>query len=143
VIASTAVVVPVGEDQFAVDVQAVREVVAMPSVTPLPLAPAWVLGVINVRGEVVPVLDTGSLMALGANADPAFAVVVMTSEGSAALAASAMPAVVTLGDDVGPSDLPATHHRHRFGAGVAVRLDVEALAALSRGDGLASAATAS
>ena len=37
-----------------------------PAITPLPGAPPAVLGVVNVRGEVVPVLDTAALLGLGA-----------------------------------------------------------------------------
>ena len=133
--ALTAVVVPVGEDRFAIDVQDVREVVAMPTLTPLPTAPAWISGVVNVRGEVVPLLDTAALLGLPVDGAAPFAVVVTGHDGPAALAATAMPAVASLGADAGPSELPATHHRHRVGDdGVVVRLDVEALLTLSRGD---------
>ena len=43
----------------ALPVAAVREVVAMPGLTPVPLAPPAVRGVAPVHGQVIPVLDLG------------------------------------------------------------------------------------
>jgi purine-binding chemotaxis protein CheW len=44
---------------YAVDVAYVREVVRWQPVTPLPLAPVLIEGVIDLRGAVVPVVDLG------------------------------------------------------------------------------------
>jgi purine-binding chemotaxis protein CheW len=44
---------------YAVDVAYVREVVRWQAVTPLPMAPALIEGVIDLRGAVVPVVDLG------------------------------------------------------------------------------------
>ncbi len=48
-----------GEEQFGVPIGAVQEVVRLPEVTPVPQAPEFVEGVINLRGRIVPVLDLG------------------------------------------------------------------------------------
>lgn len=42
---------------FAVDVSRVREILEMPSITKVPQVPAFMRGVINLRGCVVPVID--------------------------------------------------------------------------------------
>jgi purine-binding chemotaxis protein CheW len=48
----------VGGDEFGIAIGSVEEVVALPTkLTPLPRAPAFVQGVMNVRGAVVPVID--------------------------------------------------------------------------------------
>ena len=47
----------VGEQYFCVDIMAVRELRGWTEATPLPRAPAYVTGVINLRGEVLPVVD--------------------------------------------------------------------------------------
>ena len=47
----------VGELNFAVISSSVREVTRMGPMTPLPRAPAFVLGVVPHRGEVIPVVD--------------------------------------------------------------------------------------
>lgn len=44
-------------DEFAVDVLKTREIVDQRSVTKVPQCPEFMLGVINLRGSVVPVID--------------------------------------------------------------------------------------
>ena len=44
-------------EQFAVDVRETREILDMPALTRIPQSPAEMLGVINLRGAVVPVID--------------------------------------------------------------------------------------
>jgi len=48
-----------GQEQFAVPIGAVQEVVRLPDVTPVPQAPWFVEGVINLRGRIIPVMDLG------------------------------------------------------------------------------------
>lgn len=48
-----------GAERFAVSLAAVDEVVEPPPVHPLPDAAAGVLGVASLRGELVPIFDTG------------------------------------------------------------------------------------
>lgn len=45
------------EDEYAVGIPHVREIIEYGAVTRVPKAPAWIRGVINVRGSVVPVVD--------------------------------------------------------------------------------------
>src|SRR5271169_2210689 len=45
------------EDEYAVGISHVREIIEYSVVTRVPKAPAWIRGVINVRGSVVPVVD--------------------------------------------------------------------------------------
>ncbi|HKN77098.1 MAG TPA: chemotaxis protein CheW [Candidatus Acidoferrum sp.] len=45
------------EEEYAVGIPHVREIIEYSSVTRVPRAPAWIRGVINVRGSVVPVVD--------------------------------------------------------------------------------------
>ena len=44
-------------DEFAVDIFKVREVLEFTSVTRVPRTPEFMRGVINLRGKVVPVID--------------------------------------------------------------------------------------
>lgn len=55
------VVFQVGPEEYAVDIGAVREVGAWSAPTPIPDAPPLVEGVINLRGEIIPILDLGRL----------------------------------------------------------------------------------
>ena len=59
--ASRALVVRIGRRVYACDVAAVREVVALAHITRIPGAPAYVRGLINVRGAIVTVVDGGEL----------------------------------------------------------------------------------
>jgi purine-binding chemotaxis protein CheW len=45
------------DEQFAVSANHVREMVAMPKVVPVPQTPDYIRGVINLRDQVIPVMD--------------------------------------------------------------------------------------
>lgn len=47
----------VGKETYAVGIDVVREILEMSRMTPLPLTPDFVRGVMNLRGAVVPVID--------------------------------------------------------------------------------------
>ena len=49
-----------GEEVFAMDIRAVREIIQYAAMTTVPLMPDFVRGVINLRGQVVPVIDLQS-----------------------------------------------------------------------------------
>jgi len=49
-----------GEEAFALDIRCVREIIQHGQMTPVPLMPTFVRGVINLRGAVVPVIDLHS-----------------------------------------------------------------------------------
>lgn len=58
-----------GEDQnsrsreiFGINVFKVREALMMPAITPMPGAPKHVLGVANIRGQIIPVIDLPSVV---------------------------------------------------------------------------------
>ncbi len=53
-----------GQEQFGVPIEAVQEIVRLPEVTPVPEAPWFVEGVINLRGRIIPVLDLGKRLRL-------------------------------------------------------------------------------
>jgi purine-binding chemotaxis protein CheW len=47
----------VGPDLVGLVQSQLREVVPIPKLAPLPEAPPWVLGMLNLRGEILPVID--------------------------------------------------------------------------------------
>lgn len=49
-----------GDEVFAMDIRTVREIIQYGAMTPVPLMPEFVRGVINLRGAVVPVIDLQS-----------------------------------------------------------------------------------
>jgi purine-binding chemotaxis protein CheW len=46
-----------GKEEYGVDILAVREIIGVIDVTPLPQTPDYVNGIINLRGRIIPVLD--------------------------------------------------------------------------------------
>jgi purine-binding chemotaxis protein CheW len=47
----------VGAEEYGIDIQTVREVIRNHRITPLPRAPSFLKGVINLRGGVIPIVD--------------------------------------------------------------------------------------
>lgn len=47
----------VAGDEYAVDILKVREILELGQVTRVPSTPAWIKGVVNLRGAVVPLID--------------------------------------------------------------------------------------
>lgn len=66
--------------RFGVDRQQVQAVVRWPELSPVPLAPGWLVGVINRFGRAVAVVDVGLLAGLKAGSHPTQQVVIV--EGS-------------------------------------------------------------
>lgn len=54
----------VGGQDFCVDIMSVREIRGWTPATVLPHAPSYILGVINLRGAVVPIVDLAARMGL-------------------------------------------------------------------------------
>lgn len=59
----------VGE-RYAVDTEHVHDVIPLREITPLPCAPSFVLGVVNHRGRILPVLDFRRLFGLAGDGVP-------------------------------------------------------------------------
>src|ERR1700742_5330326 len=47
----------IGDDQYGVDIMAVREIKGWTEITPLPRQAEYVRGVLNLRGVIVPIVD--------------------------------------------------------------------------------------
>lgn len=51
------VVFRLGKQEFGVPIGQVKEIIMMPEVTPMPNAPSFIEGVINLRGQIIVVID--------------------------------------------------------------------------------------
>jgi purine-binding chemotaxis protein CheW len=58
-----------GDELFAIDVSQVREVLEIPQITKIPSAPEYMRGVVNVRGQAIPVVDLRVKFGLPRSAD--------------------------------------------------------------------------
>jgi purine-binding chemotaxis protein CheW len=61
---SVHVLLRVGGEAYALPVENVREVAELGAVTALPGAPATVLGVVNVRGKILPVYELAAVLGI-------------------------------------------------------------------------------
>lgn len=53
-----------GEQEYSLDIMSVREIRGWTRATPLPHAPSYMRGVINLRGTVLPVLDLSARLGM-------------------------------------------------------------------------------
>ena len=47
----------IGIEEFGVDILMVQEIIRLPAITPVPNAPKLIIGMINLRGRIIPVVD--------------------------------------------------------------------------------------
>jgi purine-binding chemotaxis protein CheW len=59
-----------GEDLFAVPVELLTEIIISRKIFPVPTTPPHVLGVMNLRGNIVPIVDIRSLLSLPQQSTP-------------------------------------------------------------------------
>jgi purine-binding chemotaxis protein CheW len=66
-----------GEEQYAIDILKVQEIRGYESVTRIAAAPAFIKGVVNLRGSIVPIVDMRLKFALGEASYTPFTVVII------------------------------------------------------------------
>lgn len=71
----------INAQEFCVDIRLVREIRGWAPATPLPQAPAYVVGVINLRGAVLPILDLSGRLGLGMTVPTARHVIIVARVG--------------------------------------------------------------
>lgn len=96
-----ACVVLLGGRPFAVDVTAAREIVVLHTTTRVPGAPASVLGVMKLRGSVLPVVEARPLLGLPAHLRSDRALVLADGERCAAVVIEGVVGLAPL-DEVDP-----------------------------------------
>ncbi len=47
-----------GEEKFGIDIKFITEIIGMQPITALPEAPVYTKGIINLRGKIIPVIDS-------------------------------------------------------------------------------------
>jgi chemotaxis signal transduction protein len=86
-----------------------------------------VIGIFNLRGDIVPLFDVAALLGIGAVASPEFAVVIECALGPAGLAASGVPEAVALTEPIGPAETPGTAGLYVVGDRIVTLLDLDIL----------------
>jgi chemotaxis signal transduction protein len=73
---------PVGEEQYAIPLEALRAAVPLKMVTPVPLSPPHVIGILRFQGQIITALSLSSLLGgSGWKEDPAVLLVVDPGRG--------------------------------------------------------------
>ena len=76
------IVINVGNEQFGIDIKYVDNIVRMQHITRVPNVPAYIKGVINLRGEVIPVFSLRIKMGLEEIEETkAFRIIILKVEG--------------------------------------------------------------
>lgn len=71
----------IGEQEFCIGIMSVREIRGWTPATPIPHAPTYVRGVINLRGAVLPIVDLAARLGLASNEPSARHVIIVTQIG--------------------------------------------------------------
>ncbi len=92
------VVLRLGAQHYALDINDVREVIAVPEITAIPRQPHHTLGVLNLRGRVLPVVDLRRALGLTPAAPTSSSRVVVAQDGRlVGLLADEVSQVATVG----------------------------------------------
>ncbi|APE43497.1 chemotaxis protein CheW [Sulfitobacter alexandrii] len=89
------------DQEYAIDIMSVREIRGWTRATPLPQAPRYMKGVINLRGTVLPVMDLAQRLGLAprAQGDRAVIIVVKHEDSMTGLLVDAVSDIVALTTD--------------------------------------------
>ncbi|MDR3508334.1 MAG: chemotaxis protein CheW [Caulobacteraceae bacterium] len=71
----------IGEQEFCVDIMAVREIRGWTPATPLPQSPPYICGVINLRGAVLPIMDLSARLGFATAVTSARSVIIVVKVG--------------------------------------------------------------
>jgi hypothetical protein len=118
---------PIEREIYAIELAALRSVVGDPQVFVIPTAPPEIIGALNLRGEIVALLDTARALGVGTLGAVGFAAVVDHPYGTVALAAEGRPETALLGQPVAAGHLPGTVGSFAVGTAVVTLLDPGAL----------------
>ena len=105
----------VGEQEFCIDIMAVREIRGWTPTTPLPHAPSYIRGVVNLRGVAVPVIDLAERLGLDM-AEPTtqhVIIVVHIADVVAGLLVNGVSDIITAQDDMIQPVPPVASNRTR------------------------------
>jgi two-component system chemotaxis response regulator CheV len=103
-VSASYLLVALGEERYALGIEHVLEVATGPDPAPLPGAPRGVIGLQNLRGEVVPLLDLGSLVGTAPRGLGPAMVVVEGAGRRAALSVDSLLDVASLEEGAGVRD---------------------------------------
>ena len=96
------IVIKLGEENFGIDINYIDNILRMQQITRVPKVPAYLKGVINLRGEVIPVMSLRLKMGLEEdviNRDTRIIILKIESEGSVGVLVDEVREVIKLYED--------------------------------------------
>jgi len=117
------VVFKIGDEEFGVEINQVREIVKLVSITRMPRAPVFIEGVVNLRGQIITVIDLAKRLDLpsAGKTDATRIMVVEVGEDTVGMIVDSVSEVLRLSaDDI--EDTPAlidteVHEQYLRGVG--------------------------
>jgi chemotaxis signal transduction protein len=125
-------VLPLGEEHYALPLESVQQIISRPRVTRMPISEPGILGLLNVRGDIVPLFDAAVLLRSGTPGAAAFAILVSTSAGPAALGVAVMPDAVEIDVEPSPAAPPDAAQVYPAGGRLVTLLAIEDLLVAGR-----------
>lgn len=111
----------IGDQEFCVDVMSVREIRGWTPATPMPHAPAHILGVINLRGAVLPIVDLSGRLGMKHAVPTARHVIIVAQvkRKVVGLLVDAVSDILTVTDDnIQPTPEISSDHERQFARGI-------------------------
>ena len=96
------IVIKLGEENFGMDINYIDNILRMQQITRVPKVPAYLKGVINLRGEVIPVMSLRLKMGLDEdviNRNTRIIILKIESEGSVGVIVDEVKEVIKLSED--------------------------------------------
>jgi purine-binding chemotaxis protein CheW len=91
--------VALGEESFAIDLGQVLEVFEPESITPVPGMPAALVGITNLRGTIIPLVDLRAVLGVSASVLPKYTVVVRHGTQQVGILVEGIPKIRTVRSD--------------------------------------------
>jgi purine-binding chemotaxis protein CheW len=96
------IVIKLGDEQYGIDIKYIDNIVRMQHITRVPKVDAYLKGVINLRGEVIPVMSLRIKMGLGPDVESKSSRIIilkMDQQGTIGVIVDEVKEVVTLEND--------------------------------------------
>jgi purine-binding chemotaxis protein CheW len=100
-----------GSESYGLPVLSVREIIRLCPITPVPRMPAYIKGVINLRGKVIPILDLRAKFQLASGGETERACIIVVQLGDTSAQVTLMGAIVDAVEEVvqlNASDIEST-----------------------------------
>lgn len=118
------VVFRLAEESYGIDIFRVNEIIRVPRITPVPQTSDNVLGLVNLRGKTIPVIDLRSRFDLPAESESEASriIVVDSEEGQVGMMVDAVTEVVSLfQEDIESTPVMVSDQQTEFVRGIAKR----------------------